>query len=134
MSPHKKRNPSLNQPLHSKYTWGGIPLYLGWQEPLTLRERTLPTLTVISRSRLDLTNYPCTPESRHLRLVMCHSWTSIRLPRFKDPKEISDEEAQVNPYIMLISETPEKAVSLSYQLCLYQRYHTDWQTDRRTIM
>ncbi|KAG8312642.1 hypothetical protein J6590_018282 [Homalodisca vitripennis] len=49
------------------------------QEPLILRERTPPTPTVISRSRLDLSNCPC-PESRHLRLVMCHSWTPIRGP------------------------------------------------------
>ncbi|KAG8331033.1 Kinetochore-associated protein 1 [Homalodisca vitripennis] len=47
------------------------------QEPLILKERNPPTPTVIPHSRLDLSNYPCTPESQHLQLVMCRSWTSI---------------------------------------------------------
>ncbi|KAG8305218.1 hypothetical protein J6590_074410 [Homalodisca vitripennis] len=59
------------------------PVKAGRKELLTLRERTPPTTTVISCSRLDLSNYPCTPESPHLLCVMCRSWTSIRLPRFK---------------------------------------------------
>ncbi|KAG8298430.1 hypothetical protein J6590_016328 [Homalodisca vitripennis] len=33
------------------------------EEPLTLRKRTPPTPTVISRSRVYISNYPCTPES-----------------------------------------------------------------------
>ncbi|KAG8295108.1 hypothetical protein J6590_087878 [Homalodisca vitripennis] len=44
--------PSSNYPLQSKQG----------QVHLTLRERTPSTPTVISRSRLDLSNYPCTPE------------------------------------------------------------------------
>ncbi|KAG8274017.1 hypothetical protein J6590_008143 [Homalodisca vitripennis] len=52
MSPWKKRNPTLNQPLQSKRAGGGIP-------------PTTPT--VISRSTLELSNYPCAPESRHFR-------------------------------------------------------------------
>ncbi|KAG8329503.1 hypothetical protein J6590_084647 [Homalodisca vitripennis] len=50
--------------------------------PVKAAMREPPTLTVISRSRLDLSNYPCIPESRHLRLVMCRPSTSIRLIRF----------------------------------------------------
>ncbi|KAG8262677.1 hypothetical protein J6590_049224 [Homalodisca vitripennis] len=69
MSSRKKGKPALNH-----------TLYLTRQEQqlLTLRGRTPLTPTVISRSRLDLSNYPCTLESQHLRLVMCRSWTSIR--------------------------------------------------------
>ncbi|KAG8305674.1 hypothetical protein J6590_064999 [Homalodisca vitripennis] len=44
----------------------------------TVRVRTLPTLTVISRNIIDLSNYPCTRESQHLWLIMCRFWKSIR--------------------------------------------------------
>ncbi|KAG8332850.1 hypothetical protein J6590_012616 [Homalodisca vitripennis] len=54
---------------------------MGWHEPLTLRERTLPTPTVISRSKVHVLNYPCAPKSQNLQLVVCLSWTPIRLPR-----------------------------------------------------
>ncbi|KAG8281292.1 hypothetical protein J6590_061627 [Homalodisca vitripennis] len=77
-------NSPLNLPLQSKLAGGGTPLCQGWQEPLTLKEQTPPTPTVISRRRLYLSNYACTSESRHLRLVMCRSWISIRLPRLSD--------------------------------------------------
>ncbi|KAG8289399.1 hypothetical protein J6590_105118 [Homalodisca vitripennis] len=54
------------------------------QEPLIVREQTPPSPTVISRSRRPINHHcPCTPESRHLQLVICRSWTSIILPRFK---------------------------------------------------
>ncbi|KAG8324507.1 hypothetical protein J6590_090686 [Homalodisca vitripennis] len=43
------------------------------EEPLFVRKRIPPTYTVLSCSRLDLSYYPCTPKSRHLRLVMCGS-------------------------------------------------------------
>ncbi|KAG8333982.1 hypothetical protein J6590_099422 [Homalodisca vitripennis] len=62
MSPQKKEKPALNQPLQLKQAGRGTPLCLGLQEPLNLTGRTLPTSTVISRSRLDLSNYPCTPQ------------------------------------------------------------------------
>ncbi|KAG8306826.1 hypothetical protein J6590_037408 [Homalodisca vitripennis] len=76
ISLRKKDKPALNQPLQSKQEGVGTFLCLGWQEPLTLREQTPPTRTVISRSRLDLSNDPYT--------VMCCSWISIRL-RIKLP-------------------------------------------------
>ncbi|KAG8312064.1 hypothetical protein J6590_029979 [Homalodisca vitripennis] len=60
----EKGKPALNQPLQSKQAGRCTPLCLPLQEPLTLRERTRPTPTVISRSRLDLSNYSFTPESR----------------------------------------------------------------------
>ncbi|KAG8275060.1 hypothetical protein J6590_094663 [Homalodisca vitripennis] len=56
------------------------------QQPLTLKERTPPIPTAISQSRLNLSNYPCIPEYRHLRLAMCRSWTSIRLYSFLFPE------------------------------------------------
>ncbi|KAG8323137.1 hypothetical protein J6590_009784 [Homalodisca vitripennis] len=72
MSSQKNRNQALNQILQSMQAGGSTP------KPLTSRELTPPTppSLVISRSRLDLSNYPCTPEgsiSRHLRIVMCRS-------------------------------------------------------------
>ncbi|KAG8296738.1 hypothetical protein J6590_050757 [Homalodisca vitripennis] len=61
----KKEKPALSQPLYSKQARGWEPLCLGRQEPLTHREQTQPTPTVISRSRQDVSNCPCAPESRH---------------------------------------------------------------------
>ncbi|KAG8317346.1 hypothetical protein J6590_029919 [Homalodisca vitripennis] len=54
MSPRKKGKSSLNQPLQPNEVGGGTPLYLGWKEPLILRERIPPTSTVTSRSRITL--------------------------------------------------------------------------------
>ncbi|KAG8310882.1 hypothetical protein J6590_055036 [Homalodisca vitripennis] len=76
MSPGNKGRPALNQSLQSKQAGSGTSL-LRLARTSEIREQTPPTPTVISHSRLDLSNCPRTPESRHLRLVMCRSWTDI---------------------------------------------------------
>ncbi|KAG8268352.1 hypothetical protein J6590_027513 [Homalodisca vitripennis] len=75
MSHRKNEKPGLNQ---LKQAGCGTPLCLGCQEPLTLREQTPPTPIIFPRSRLDLSNYPCAPEFRHLWLVTDTSAFAVR--------------------------------------------------------
>ncbi|KAG8314529.1 hypothetical protein J6590_091025 [Homalodisca vitripennis] len=70
ISPRNKEKLALKQPFQSKQALGGKPLCLDWQKPLALREQTSETSTVISRSRLDLSNYPCALESRNFAVSM----------------------------------------------------------------
>ncbi|KAG8261146.1 hypothetical protein J6590_080742 [Homalodisca vitripennis] len=95
--------------------------------PSVLRERSPPTPTVISCSRLDLSNCPCTPESLHLQLVMCHSWTSIGLPRFKRHIGFAVPSGRVADELELWwrlfgsreLEVPEDDISMQH-ICVYK--------------
>ncbi|KAG8293059.1 hypothetical protein J6590_027166 [Homalodisca vitripennis] len=53
----EKEKPALNQPLQSKLAGSGTSL-LRLAKTSKVREQTPPTPTVISRSRLDLSNCP----------------------------------------------------------------------------
>ncbi|KAG8268836.1 hypothetical protein J6590_017087 [Homalodisca vitripennis] len=77
----RPKKPALSQPLQLKQAGGDTPLCLGWQEPLTRSEQTHQLHQ--SSPVVDLSNCPCTPESRHLQLVVCRSWASTGLSRFK---------------------------------------------------
>ncbi|KAG8283423.1 hypothetical protein J6590_019016 [Homalodisca vitripennis] len=63
-------------------------------------KRTSPTPTVNLRSRLSI--HPSTPVSRHSWSVMCRSWASMLLPRFRQVRYFGTRETGRGEVISLV--------------------------------